>query len=275
VIVALESVEVQYEASLPSSTCALSGVDLTVEQGECVAIVGPTGSGKTTLLEVMSGLTAPTTGRVSVQPHTDGAEPRTCVGLVHQFPEDQFFEETVFEEAAFGPLRQGLSVEEVERRVTAALERVGLCPSEFGGRSPLFLSAGEKRRVAIACILALDRPFLLLDEPTAGLDPVTRERIVELIENELGARRGVVVVTHDLALADRVAGRTVVLRKGSVLADRETPLIFGDETLLAAVGLDAPPRYALVQRLREIAPSKVDQVAGLLLGAPLADAGEG
>ncbi len=274
-IVALESVVVQYEAGLPSSARALSGVDLAVRDGECVAIVGPTGSGKTTLLEVMSGLTAPTSGSVSVEPEGNGATPRTHVGLVHQFPEAQFFEETVFEEAAFGPLRQGLAPDEIEARVTASLERVGLPPSEFGRRSPLSLSAGEKRRAAIACILALDRPFLLLDEPTAGLDPGTRERIVGLIENELAAGRGVVVVTHDLALADRVAGRTVVLQKGAVLADRETPLVFGDGELLAGVGLDAPPRYALVQRLREIAPQKADQIAGLLLGAPLADAGEG
>ncbi len=263
----LASVPVVDDAGLPTTATALAGVDLAIGEGESVAIVGPTGSGKTTLLEVLAGITAPSTGRAELA-DGDGAPLRSRVGLVHQFPEAQFFEETVFDDVAFGPRRLGIPAGDVEGRVHEALARAGLSAEEFAPRAPLSLSAGEKRRAAIACILVLDRPFLVLDEPTAGLDPVTRDRIAGLIESEIGAGRGVAIVTHDLELADRVAGRTVVLSHGAVAADGRTADVFADAGLLERLGLTPPPRYELVRRLAEVS-SDVAAEVGRLLGTPL------
>ena len=266
----LSSVSVTYDEGLPSATRALSGVDLTLVEGECVAVVGPAGSGKTTLLEVVAGLTRPSSGRIVGSPDGSTASLRTSVGLVHQFPEDQFFEETVFEDVAFGPKRQGFGPAEVRERVSVALTRAGLPPEEFGEREPLSLSAGEKRRAAIAAILALGRPFLLLDEPTAGLDPATRGRVADLIADEVETGRGVAIVTHDLALAAGLSSRTLVMSEGTVVADRETTSVFCDDALLGRIGLEPPPRYALVARLRREDPELAAEI-GRLLGARLAE----
>jgi energy-coupling factor transport system ATP-binding protein len=267
------SLVVEYDRGLPTATTALRGVDLSIEQGECVAVIGATGSGKTTLLEAMAGLASPTAGSVGIETSENGVTLKSAVGLVYQFPECQFFEETVYDDVAFGPRRQGLGEQEVGERVSDALTRAGLAAEDFAERNPLSLSAGEKRRAAIACILALRRPFLLLDEPSAGLDPVTRDRIAELIENEAAAGRGLVIVTHDLELADRVAHRVVVLRAGEVAADRATASVFSDTALIDALGLDPPPAYALVRRLREIEPAMADAVADLVLSAGRAHGG--
>lgn len=271
--IVLREVAVQYDAGLPSSTTALVGVDLSVGLGECVAVIGPTGSGKTTLLEVMAGLSRPSSGSAAIE--GDGERPglRQSVGLAYQFPESQFFEETVFEDVAFGPARQGLAEPDVRRRVEDALTRAGLPAGEFGGRAPLSLSAGEKRRAAIAGILALSRPFLLLDEPTAGLDPTTAERVSELVRNEFEAGSGVVVVTHDLEFVEAVASRTVVMGDGAVLADRATADVLSDADLLTRLGLEPPPRYALVDRLRRLSNPESERVAGILLGSCAADRG--
>jgi len=264
--VVLEAVGMEYDPGLPSASLALSGVSLAVAEGECVAIIGPTGSGKTTLLEVMAGLARPTTGAVRIDPEERGRAPRNVVGLVYQFPECQFFEDTVFEDVAFGPRRQGLAPPDVERRVLAALERASLSPGEFSSRHPLTLSAGEKRRAAVACILALDRPFLLLDEPTAGLDPAGRARMLDLMVKERAAGRAVVLVTHDLDLADAVAERIVLLRGGRVLADGDARSILGDDGALRETGLEAPPAYALVALLRARNAPDAARVAAAVLG---------
>jgi energy-coupling factor transport system ATP-binding protein len=261
------SVAVEYDRGFPTATAALRGVSLSMEQGECIAIIGPTGSGKTTLLEAMAGLAGPTAGVAEIEPSGNGAALKASVGLVYQFPECQFFEETVYDDVAFGPRRQGLGEEDVRGRVMDALTRAGLPVEDFAGRNPLSLSAGEKRRAAIACILALRRPFLLLDEPSAGLDPATRERIADLIEKEVGSGRGVAIVTHDLELADRVADRVVVMEAGSILADRETSSVFSDAELVDRLRLDPPPAYVLVRRLREVAPEVSKDVARVVLGA--------
>ena len=265
--IVLRGVAVQYDAGLPSSTTALTGVDLSIGLGECVAVIGPTGSGKTTLLEVMAGLSRPSSGSAAIE--CDGERPglKQSVGLAYQFPESQFFEETVFEDVAFGPARQGLAEPDVRRRVEEALSRAGLSAGEFGGRAPLSLSAGEKRRAAIAGILALSRSFLLLDEPTAGLDPTTAEHVSELVRNEFGAGSGVVVVTHDLEFVEKVASRTVVMGEGAVLADRATADVLSDADLLTQLGLEPPPRYALVDRLRRLSNPEYERVASILLGS--------
>jgi energy-coupling factor transport system ATP-binding protein len=265
--IALKDVTVRYDAGLPSATTALSGVSLAVEQGECVAVIGPTGSGKTTLLEVMAGLATPTSGVATIEPAGAARRLRDAVGLAYQFPESQFFEETVFADVAFGPARQGLAESEIRIRVEEALSRAGLPDDKFGGRMPLSLSAGEKRRAAIAGILALSRPFLLLDEPTAGLDPSTAERIGDLVRNEVRTGRGVVVVTHDLEFVEAVASRTVVVGGGAVLADRTTAGALADASLLEGLGLEPPPRYALMDLLRRLSHPEFDRIS-LVLSVP-------
>jgi energy-coupling factor transport system ATP-binding protein len=261
----LRSVVLQYDSGLPTATTALTGVDLDIGAGESIAVIGPTGSGKTSLLEVLAGLARPTAGEALADGANGSDGLRALAGLVYQFPESQFFEETVFDDVAFGPRRQGLLSGEVEARVAAALDRAGLPPEGFAERSPLSLSEGEKRRAAIACILALGRPFLLLDEPTAGLDPLTRGRIAELIVGEAAAGRGVVVVTHDLEFADRVSERTVAMFRGSIVADRPTDAIFRDADLLRELGLEPPARYALVEAVRLRLPDEAANIERLVL----------
>lgn len=270
-MIRLRSIVLQYDRGLPTATTALAGVDLDVGVGQSIAVIGPTGSGKTSLLEVMAGLARPTAGEAIAEGANRADGLRALAGLVYQFPESQFFEETVFDDVAFGPRRQGLPPREVDARVAAALDRAGLPPDGFAPRSPLSLSAGEKRRAAIACILALGRPFLLLDEPTAGLDPLTRGRIAELIVSEAAAGRGVVVVTHDLELADRVSDRTVAMLRGRIVADRPTGAIFRDAGLLRELGLEPPARYALVEAVRSRLPDEAASVERLVLPL-LADA---
>jgi energy-coupling factor transport system ATP-binding protein len=270
----VRDVNVLYERGLPDERAAVNGITLSVDQGESVAIAGPTGSGKTSLLEVMAGLVKPTSGTVALE-GADGAL-RSAVGLVYQFPELQFFEESVLDEVAFGLRHQGVAEEEIPGIVGRALERAGLDPDLFLGRSPLSLSAGEKRRAALACMIALDRPFLLLDEPSAGLDPAMRERLVEFMLSMLEEGQGLVLVTHDLDLADRVVGRMIVLSEGRIVADATPDSIFRDAALLERLSLDPPPKYWLVNRLKSLAESKVPELERLLLpsiGRHLADAG--
>jgi energy-coupling factor transport system ATP-binding protein len=264
--IVLRDVSVQYDAGLPTSTTALAGVGLSVGLGECVAIIGPTGSGKTTLLEVMAGLAKPNSGSATIEPAGDGPGLRDAVGLAYQFPESQFFEETVFADVAFGPARQGLAEPAIRQRVEEALSRAGLPSDDFGARAPLSLSAGEKRRAAIAGILALSRPFLLLDEPTAGLDPTTADRVSDLVRNEVGSGSGVVIVTHDLGFVEALASRTLVMGGGAVLADRATADALSDAALLTELGLEPPPRYALVDRLRRLRHPETERIAFILAG---------
>lgn len=270
--IVLQSVSVEFGSGLPGAHMALSGVRLTVGTDERVAVIGPTGAGKTTLLEVMAGLLEPGDGRAFLE---DESRPlRSAVGLVYQFPELQFFEETVYDDVAFGPRRMGMAASEVDGRVLGALRRVGLSPEAFAERSPLTLSAGEKRRAAIAGILALDRPFLLLDEPTAGLDPRSRDGIIGLLLGE-SRERGVLLVSHDLDLVDRVADRTVVLSAGVVVMDGDTRSVLSDVGRLEELGLAPPARHALLSRLATLAPEEVRRVASVLFPGPLAEPGSG
>jgi energy-coupling factor transport system ATP-binding protein len=269
VTIELERVDVEFGAGLPGARLALKGLDISFRSDECVAIVGPTGAGKTTLLEVASGLLAPTRGRA----RADGGDRplRSVAGLVYQFPELQFFEDTVFDDVAFGPRRLGLSTDAVRERVQGALLRSGLDPGAFAERDLATLSAGEKRRAAIAGILALERPFLLLDEPTAGLDPGTREGIVELLVAERSAR-GIVLVSHDLDLVDRVAERTVVMNAGVVVSDGRTRDVLSDVERLESMGLAPPVGYVLISRLQQLAPAEAAAVRNVLFEGRLADA---
>ena len=221
----------------PDGRPALRGVTLTVAAGERVALVGPNGAGKTTLLLRLCGALPGAVGQAHVG-DLDPADPHhrrklpAAVGMVFQNPDDQLFAATVLEDVAFGPLNLGVDPAEAARRAEAALDRVGL--TGYGPRSPHRLSGGEKRRAALAGVLAMTPGLLLLDEPTAFLDPRGRRALAALLRDLPGA---MLVATHDLDLAAELCPRTVVLDDGQVVADGPTAAVLGDPALVAAHGL--------------------------------------
>ncbi len=216
----LEEVAHAYSRGTPFEVAALRGVSLVVEAGEVLGVCGGTGSGKSTLAQHMNRLLSPTSGRVLV----DGVDAaslektrlRQKVGLVFQFPEQALFAPTVEEDVAFAPRRLGLVEEETREMVREALTAVGV--SQLAGRSPHTLSGGEKRRVAVAGVLAMDPEVLVLDEPAAGLDPATRESLLALIRNLRETRKSVVLISHDLDEVAEVADRVCILERGAVKA---------------------------------------------------------
>ncbi|MBE3576759.1 MAG: energy-coupling factor transporter ATPase [Limnochordales bacterium] len=260
-------------AGVGSCVEALHRVSFAIHRGERVAVVGATGSGKSTLVQHLNGLLFPTGGWLRVFDHylvapgerskadspRRGPSPaelrrlRARVGLVFQFPEDQLFAETVAEDIAFGPRNLGLDAAEVERRVEAALEAVGLTPAEFAGRSPLELSGGERRRVALAGVLAMQPEVLVLDEPTVGLDPAGRESLVELlIRFWHEGRHTLVVVSHDMELVSRLATRVLVLNRGRLIFDGTPRELFAGRSAeeISSWGLIPPEPVNLLGRLR-------------------------
>ncbi|MBA4348145.1 MAG: energy-coupling factor transporter ATPase [Clostridiales bacterium] len=236
---------------------ALGDVSLTVQDGEFLGIIGHTGSGKSTLIQHLNGLLLPTVGSVLV----DGLDTRekklrkqirSLVGMVFQYPEYQLFEETVERDVAFGPKNMGLSEEEVAPRVEEALRLVGLNPSEFSEKSPFELSGGEKRRAALAGILAMRPKYLVLDEPMAGLDPLGRREILALIESlRLDYGTGIVMVSHSMDDVAMFADRIAVLDKGSLFMVGSPEDVFSHSAELLDMGLNLPQATQLVRALRE------------------------
>ena len=232
------SVEIkQLSYMYPDGTAALHSTSLTICQGEKVALVGPNGAGKSTLLLHLNGIF---TGEGQVV--VDGlpvAPPnlsriRARVGLVFQSPDDQLFSPTVFDDVAFGPIYQGLPREEVEQRVAFALEAVGMLA--YRDRSPHRLSVGEKKRIAIATVLSMRPSVLVLDEPTAGLDPRARRSLIDLLRQ---LPQTMLIASHDLEMVKELLPRTVVMDQGEIVADGHTQSILSDETLLYRHGLKA------------------------------------
>ena len=221
----------------PDGYPALNGVDLSVAPGEKVALVGPNGAGKSTLLLHLIGiLHGEGEVRVAGLSVGDGhlGKLRAALGLVFQDADDQLFSPTVFEDVAFGPLYAGLTQEEVERRVAAALRAVGM--QDAGGRVSHHLSGGEKKRVAIATVLAMEPEILVLDEPTSGLDPRARRGLIRLLD---ALPQTMLVSTHDLRMVAELFRRTVVLDQGRVVADGPTARLLADTSFLAEHGLEA------------------------------------
>lgn len=223
----------------PDGTRALDGVSFEAVHGEAIAVVGANGAGKSTLLLHLNGLLTPQRGSVDIGgvPVTKGTLPdiRRTVGTVFQDPDDQLFMPTVAEDVGFGPLNLGLPPEGVAARVDAALARVGA--EHLAERPPYHLSGGEKRAVAIATVLAMEPSVLVMDEPSSGLDPRARRRLIRLLE---GFEHTRIVATHDLDLAAALCRRTIVMGGGRVLADRPTADVFRDDELLEAASLERP-----------------------------------
>jgi cobalt transport protein ATP-binding subunit len=224
--------------SYPDGRKALRGVSLFINPGEKTALVGPNGSGKSTLLLHLNGIL-----RGEGEVHVCGKELtneslrqiRALVGLVFQDPDDQLFSQSVYEDVAFGPLYMGLPKEELEQKVRQALEDVGMAGSEE--RVPHHLSEGEKKRVAIATVLSMDPEVLVLDEPTAGLDPRGRRELIQLLR---GLPQTMLVATHDMRMVAELFERTVIIDEGQVVGDGPTAQILAEPHLLERHGLEAP-----------------------------------
>ncbi len=247
-----------YSAGSPLSTVALDDVSLAIEDGEFVGIIGHTGSGKSTLVQHLNGLLKPTSGQVLIDgedlngEHVNRRKLRQRIGLVFQYPEYQLFEETVAKDIAFGPKNQGLPADEINERVRYAMENVHLDYDKYAEKSPFELSGGQMRRVAIAGVLAMKPSVLILDEPTAGLDPRGRDRILSMLE-DLHAREKVtiVMVSHSMDDMARLATRLIVMADGKVKASGSPREIFAQQEMMASCGLDVPAAAHLCHALRE------------------------
>ncbi|MGI6358976.1 MAG: energy-coupling factor transporter ATPase [Bacillota bacterium] len=256
--ITIEKLSYTYGAGTPFEIKALDQISLSISEGEFIGIIGQTGSGKSTLIQHLNGLILPQSGRVIVD-HIDlgakGADLRQVrerVGLVFQYPEHQLFEETVAKDVAFGPKNLGLSSEEIDLRVEQALMQVGLSVAELGQRSPFELSGGQMRRVAIAGVLAMRPKVLILDEPTAGLDPKGREELLgELRDLHQRNNMTVMLVSHSMEEIAMVASRLIVLHQGKVFADGPPRSVFAMAKQLRAIGLGVPQVTELLQALRD------------------------
>ncbi len=248
----------RYNAGSALETVALEDVSFRIEEGEFVGIVGHTGSGKSTLVQHLNGLLKPSSGQVLVDGEdlnaegTDRRALRQRVGLVFQYPEYQLFEETVEKDIAFGPKNQKLSPEEIESRVSYAMDCVHLDRETVGKKSPFELSGGQMRRVAIAGVLAMKPSILILDEPTAGLDPMGRDSILTMLE-ELHRREHttILMVSHSMDDMARLATRLLVFFESKLIVDGTPREVFAKANLLTSAGLDVPEAARLCALLRE------------------------
>ncbi|MBW4619182.1 MAG: ATP-binding cassette domain-containing protein [Cyanosarcina radialis HA8281-LM2] len=229
----------------PDGTQALKGIDLHIKATERVALVGANGSGKSTLLQHLNGILLPQEGQVVVGEYQMAPKNlrniRNFVGLVFQNPDDQIFMPTVWEDIAFGPMNQGLQGKELDDRCTLSMHAVGLDPERYAQRNAQNLSGGEKKRVAIAGVLAMQPQVLVFDEPSAQLDPRSRRQLIYLLQSLPLTQ---LIATHDLDLALELCDRTIVLSEGKVVGDGATEQILGDRDFLERHHLESPLSYS-------------------------------
>ena len=257
--ICVENVSCVYSKGSPFEKVALENISLTIEKGEFIGIIGHTGSGKSTLIQHLNGLIHPTSGKVTIDgvdlaaKTKEAVAKRHSVGMVFQYPEHQLFEETVAKDIAFGPKNLGCSEEETEKRVKSAMKFAGLDYDTFGGRSPFRLSGGQQRRVAIAGVIAMHPDFLILDEPSAGLDPIGRREIFSRIQSWY--QKGifsVILVSHNMDDIARLATRLLVMHKGHLVMDGKPMDIFlHHRRELQECGVDAPPLTQTLLYLKE------------------------
>ena len=254
----LDNVSYTYQEGTPFASVALSDVSLTIEDGSYTAIIGHTGSGKSTILQLLNGLLVPTKGSVRVfdtlitptSVNKQIRQIRKQVGLVFQFAENQIFEETVLKDVAFGPQNFGVSVEEAEVIAREKLALVGIDESLFE-RSPFELSGGQMRRVAIAGILAMEPKILVLDEPTAGLDPIGRKELMTLFKKLHQDGITIVLVTHLMDDVAEFADQVYVMEKGKLVKSGKPSLVFQNVEFMEKIQLGVPKITRFAQRLAE------------------------
>lgn len=246
-----------YMPKSPFEKVALNNVNIEINEGEFVALIGHTGSGKSTLIQHMNGLLKPTSGRIVVDGEDitkDGVkltDIRKKVGLVFQYPEYQLFEETIEKDIEFGPSNLGLSDDEITKRVKKSMEMVGLDYDTYRNKSPFDLSGGQKRRVAIAGVIAMEPKVLILDEPTAGLDPKGRDNILEQIKvlhDEY--KMTIILVSHSMEDVGKLAERIIVMNKGEVALEGTPAKVFKEVETLENIGLAVPQVTYLMRELK-------------------------
>lgn len=247
-----------YSEGLPFEKKAVDDISLKVEENEFIGLIGHTGSGKSTFIQHLNGLLKPSSGEIIIdgtrvdKSGSNLTDLRKKVGLVFQYPEYQLFEETIERDIAFGPGNLDLSEEEVQERVKSSMDSVGLDYETYKDKSPFELSGGLKRRVAIAGVLAMEPRVLILDEPTAGLDPRGRDEILSEIKSIHEKRKmTVILVSHSMEDVAKIAERIVVLDKGKVFLDGEPRDIFREEDKLLGVGLGIPQITSLMRILKK------------------------
>ena len=247
-----------YEKGMPNESVALDNISFDVEDGAFLGVIGHTGSGKSTLLQHLNGLLKPTEGTIVIggvditSPDVKMVEIRKRIGLVFQYPEYQLFEETVAKDVAFGPKNLGLSQEEIDERVKEAIELVGLDYEAIKDRSPFELSGGQKRRVAIAGVVAMRPEVLILDEPTAGLDPKAHKDVLKMIETVHEKTGNIIIfVSHNMADIARMSDQVLVIDSGNMVMVGTPKEVFSKREVLSKVGLDLPPITQLTENLRQ------------------------
>ena len=263
----IENLTHVYMPKTPFEKKALDDVNLVIEDGDFLALIGHTGSGKSTLIQHLNGLLEPSSGRIIVDDidltnkETKLTDIRKKIGLVFQYPEYQLFEETIEKDIAFGPNNLGLSQEEVSNRVKKSMEMVGLDYETYKDVSPFDLSGGQKRRVAIAGVIAMEPKVLILDEPTAGLDPKGRDDILEQIKIlHEKYKMTIVLVSHSMEDVGKLAERIVVMNKGKVALTGKPAEIFKEVETLEEIGLAVPQVTYLMRALKEKGFNVSDEV---------------
>lgn len=256
-VIKTENLKFVYGAETSFEKVALSDVNIEIEHGEFVGIIGHTGSGKSTLVQLLNGLLKPTEGKIYLDGKDIWENPKKIrnvrfkVGMVFQYPEYQLFEETVYKDISFGPKNMGLSDEEIDKRVRTSAEFVGL-KEELLQKSPFELSGGEKRRAAIAGVIAMDPDVLILDEPTAGLDPLGRDVLLSQIQDYHNTRKNtILLVSHSMEDIARIADRILVMNHGQKVMLDTTENVFSKGSELEKMGLRVPQITKIMMLLRQ------------------------